>query len=438
VTKRSFMELQLPRGMHDTPPEDKILRDEVIEIIKTAFEAYGFNPLETPIVERFEVLAAKYAGGSEILKETFKLTDQGERELGLRYDLTVPLARYIGMHPTIKRPFKRYHIGTVYRDGPIKLGRVREFYQCDADTIGVRSMLADAECLNIAITVFSKLGFDFELQVNNRKILNDLLTKVGLTGETAYEALISLDKLDKIGEDGVRNEMIEKKIPLETSTQILQLIQVEGERESQIEAIAKHIPESTGLKELRELYLYLDQPDRVVFTPRMVRGQAYYTGTIFEFYVKNAVSGITNAFGSGGRWDDLISSFLGSKDSYPAVGVSFGLEPILQELKARRSETGLAKCVTKIYVIPFKSIVSEGRKIAQQLRQAGINTDMDLAGKGISDNLKYANAYAIPYVLIVGPDELAQGKVKLRDMKSGQEELLSVFDVIRTYAIQHK
>lgn len=424
------MELQLPRGMHDTPPEEKILRDEVIGIIRTVFEAYGFNPLETPIVERFEVLAAKYAGGSEILKETFKLTDQGERELGLRYDLTVPLARYIGMNPTIKRPFKRYHIGTVYRDGPIKLGRVREFYQCDADTIGVRSMLADAECLNIATAVFSKLGFDAELQVNNRKILNELLASVGLTGEAAFETLISLDKLDKIGEDSVRKELTEKKISLDACNQILRIIQTDGTSEARLEAMGQHIPNSTGLQELRELYTYLDAPERVIFTPRMVRGQAYYTGTIFEFYVKNATSKIASAFGSGGRWDDLISSFLGSKDSYPAVGLSFGLEPIVQELKARRAETGLSKCVTKVYVIPFKSIIREGRKIAQELRQAGIPTDMDLAGKGISDNLKYANAYAIPYVLIVGPDELAQGKVKLRDMKSGQEEFLNIEEII--------
>ncbi|MBI1743422.1 histidine--tRNA ligase [Candidatus Acetothermia bacterium] len=424
------MELQLPRGMSDTPPEEKILRDELIGLIRKTFEAYGFNPLETPIVERWEILAAKYAGGSELLKETFKLTDQGQRDLGLRYDLTVPLARYIGMNPTIKRPFKRYQIGTVYRDGPVKLGRTREFYQCDADTVGVRSMLADAECLNIAADVFSKLGFDYELQVNNRKILNDLLAKVGLTGDAAFEALISLDKLDKLGQDGVRKELMEKKIASEAIDQALELIQVGGNSEERMKAIAMRIPESEGLRELRELYAYVDAPERVIFTPRMVRGQAYYTGTIFESYVRD--SKINSAFGSGGRWDNMIGTFLGSKEQYPAVGFSFGLEPILQELKMRRAESaeGLPKCVTQVYVIPFKAIVKEGRQIAQQLRRAGINTDMDLAGKGISDNLKYANAYSIPYVLIVGPDELVQSKVKLRDMRSGQEEMLSVEDVI--------
>ena len=424
------MELQLPRGMSDTPPEEKILRDELIGLIRKTFEAYGFNPLETPVVERFEVLAAKYAGGSEVLKETFKLTDQGGRALGLRYELTVSLARYIGMNPTIKRPFKRYQIGTVYRDGPIKRGRMREFYQCDVDTVGARSMLADAECLNLTADVFSELGFNYTIQVNNRKILNDLLLKVGLVDEAAGEALVSIDKLAKIGRDGVRQEMIDKKIAPELADRVLGLIQAEGDQQARFAAIEAHIPDSEGLKELRELFSYLDDPERVIFTPWLARGQAYYTGTVFEVYVLD--SQITGSFAAGGRWDDMIGKFLETAERYPAVGISFGLESILEELKDRRSQSaeGLRKSIARVYVIPFKTIIHEGRQIAQQLRRAGINTDMDLAGRGISDNLKYANAYSIPYVLIVGPDELSQSKVKLRDMKSGQEEMLSVEDVI--------
>jgi histidyl-tRNA synthetase len=206
------MELQLPRGMRDFPPEEKILRDEVISVLKGIFELYGFSPLETPVVERWEVLSAKYSGGEEILKETFKLTDQGGRQLGLRYDLTVPLARFVGMNPTIKRPFKRYQIGTVYRDGPIKKGRTREFYQCDADIVGSSSPLADAECVQLALDVFEKLGIDVEVKINNRKVLYELAQAAEIPEELTEAAILSLDKLEKIGPDGVLREMIERGI----------------------------------------------------------------------------------------------------------------------------------------------------------------------------------------------------------------------------------
>jgi histidyl-tRNA synthetase len=426
------MELQLPRGMRDVPPAEKILQADVIALLRQIFEAYGFSPLETPLVERFEILAAKYAGGDEILKETFKLTDQGGRALGLRYDLTVPLARYIGMNPTLKRPFKRYQIGTAYRDGPIKKGRAREFYQCDVDTVGTRSMLADAECVNVAGDVFAKLGLDYEIHINNRKILNDLLKKAGLTGEATSDAMIALDKLSKLGRDGVCQEMIEKEIAPEAAGRALDLIQAEGDTLARLRAIEARVPASEGIVELRELFSYLDELSRIVFVPWLARGQAYYTGTIFEVYVRTSQSQITGSLAAGGRWDKLISTFLESKEEYPAVGISFGLEPILEELQARRSPSaeGVRRTVTKVYLIPIKTVVPAGRKIAQQLRRAGINTDMDLVGKGISDNLKYANAYGIPYVLIVGPDELSQGKVRLRDMRSGAEELLRVAAVI--------
>ncbi len=422
------MELQLPRGMRDFPPEEKILRDEVIALLKEIFETYGFSPLETPIVERWEILSAKYAGGTELLKETFKLTDQGGRALGLRYELTVSLARFIGMNPTIKRPFKRYQIGTIYRDGPIKKGRYREFYQCDVDTVGTSSMLADAECLNLAAEVFQKLGFDYEIRVNNRKLLQEILADI--PSDLASNVLIALDKLDKVGPVEARREMTERGLSVEQASQILKLVQVDGDNQTRLAIMAECVPNSQGLKELREVFSLLDVPQRVVFLPSLARGQAYYTGTIFEVYVKD--SEITGSFAAGGRWDEMIGQFLGTNERYPAVGISFGLEPIIEEIKTRQqqSEQSPRKTVTQVYLIPFKTVIAEGRKICQQLRQAGIKTDMDLAGRGISDNLKYANTYNIPFVVIVGPDELAQNRIKLRDMRSGAEELLSVAEAI--------
>ena len=169
------MNLQLPKGTRDFSPEEKIVRDKIVAALKEVFELYGYAPLDTPILERFDILASKYAGGDEILKETFKLKDQGERELGLRYDLTVPLARYVGMNPTIKMPFKRYQIGEVFRDGPVASARYRQFLQCDVDAVGSSSMAIDAEIIALVYAAFRKFNFEIVIKVNNRKLLNDIL-----------------------------------------------------------------------------------------------------------------------------------------------------------------------------------------------------------------------------------------------------------------------
>jgi histidyl-tRNA synthetase len=418
------MELQLPRGMRDFPPEEKILRDEVISVLKGIFELYGFSPLETPVVERWEVLSAKYSGGEEILKETFKLTDQGGRQLGLRYDLTVPLARFVGMNPTIKRPFKRYQIGTVYRDGPIKKGRTREFYQCDADIVGSSSPLADAECVQLALDVFEKLGIDVEVKINNRKVLYELAQAAEIPEELTEAAILSLDKLEKTGPDEVLREMIERGIARVSAERFLSGAQ---DREA--------LKKGEGYRELEPVLSALQDP-RVVWTPSLARGLSYYTGTIYEVYAKN--SSVTGSLAAGGRYDNMIGQFLGGSEKIPAVGISFGLEPILEVLKEKHSERIVRKTVTQVYVIPFKTLLAEGRAICQQLRRAGIKTDMDFSAKGISDGLKYANAYEIPFVVIVGPDEVAAGKVKLRDMRSGEEKLLTVDEVPHQIKSQEK
>ncbi len=410
------MELQLPRGMRDFPPEEKILRDEVIALLKESFELYGFSPLETPVVERWEVLSAKYSGGEEILKETFKLKDQGDRDLGLRYDLTVPLARFVGMNPTIKRPFKRYQIGTVYRDGPIKKGRTREFYQCDVDIIGSRSPLADAECVQLALDVFERLSIDVVVKINNRKVLYEMARAAQVPPELTEAAILSVDKWEKIGTDEVIHEMVAKGIDEETAKRFLAFAR-------DPEALKRGV----GYPELEPVLQYLQDP-RVVWTPELARGLSYYTGTIYEVYAEKSL--VTGSLAAGGRYDNMIGQFLGGSEQIPAVGISFGLEPILEVLREQRGETPLRKTVTQVYVIPFKSVIAEGRAVCQQLRRAGVKTDMELAGRGITDGLRYANTYGTPFVVIVGPDEIAEGKVKLRDMRSGTEELLTVEEAV--------
>ena len=202
--------IQTAKGVKDVNVEEKIQINKIIKIITETCEKYGFNPLQTTTLERYETLAAKYAGGAEILKETFKLKDQGKRNLGLRYDLTVPLARYIAMNPNLKMPFKRYELGQVFRDGPIKTGRYREFTQLDADTIGSSNMLADAELLAIASEVFSRLNLKFIIRINNRKILDEILDYYNIQKDKRENMILSIDKLDKIKVSGVKKELQDK------------------------------------------------------------------------------------------------------------------------------------------------------------------------------------------------------------------------------------
>lgn len=418
------VKLQLPRGMRDYPPEERILREEIVSFLKSVFERYGFNPLETPVVERWEVLAAKYGGGEEILKETFRLRDQGGRELGLRYEMTTSLARFVGMNPTRKRPLKLYQIGPVFRDGPIKRGRLRQFWQCDVDTIGTKSLLADAELLNLTFDFFKELKLEVEIKVNNRKLLRDLIEPLVPAGRDSISVILSLDKLEKVGAEGVAAELQAKGLKEEEIVRLFELAEVEGSNEERI-ATLRQMTESEGLQEIEELYRYLDRPDRVIFTPSLARGLAYYTGTVFEVYPRSSES--ASSLAAGGRYDDLIGQFIGTAGEIPAVGISFGLEPIMEAVETSKVQGRKSK--VEIFVIPIGT-VAESREVAQQLRRAGIRTDMDLLGRGVSANLGFANAYEIPYVLLVGPDELAQGKVKLRDMESGEERLLTVEEVI--------
>ena len=418
------MELQLPRGMRDFAPAEKLLRDTVIAKLKATFERYGFNPLETPIVERWEVLCAKYGGGEEILKETFRLKDQGERDLGLRYDLTTPLARFVGMNPTIKKPFKRYQIGTVYRDGPLKKGRTREFYQCDVDTVGATSMLADAECILLALDVFEQIGLDVEVRVNNRKLLVDL-ARTFLDAEDPQQALdfiLSIDKLEKIGTEGVVKELRDKGFKQDLE-QVFALLITQGDNATKFNRLKEAVKGDSGWSsELAEVLDYAGQDRRVRFLPSLARGLGYYTGTIFEVFI--ADGSFDGSLAAGGRYDKLIGDFLDSKEQFPAVGISFGLEPIIELLKDRRPLDQQPQSVTKVYVVPIQT-TKESLELVKKLRSAGIASDMDLIGRGPSANFKYANAYGIPYVIVVGPDELAAGVVTLKDMQSGQEEKLS-------------
>src|SRR3989344_4040684 len=419
------MELQLPKGTRDFSPEEKILRDRVVNTLKEVFELYGYAPLETPILERFDVLASKYAGGSEILKETFRLKDQGDRELGLRYDLTVPMCRYIAMNPTMKMPFKRYQIGEVFRDGPVASARYRQFTQCDVDVIGSSSMATDAEIVSLIFIAFSKLDLEVNVKINSRKLLNDILDYCGVEKEKQEAIILSIDKLDKFGADVVKNELKQQRLEEKKISTVLSLIAINGSNEEKTSQLKKFLKDSEGLKEIEEVISYLKGINlEADFDVSLARGLSYYTGTVFEAILKN--SSIKSSVVGGGRYDRMIGNFLG-KEGYPAVGISFGVDRIYDALMEK--EQMMKKTNTKIYIIPIKTI-SESIKIAMQLRDAGIKTDIDLNDKGPSRNLEYANSLGIPYVLFVGKKELQENKLKLRDMESGKEEMVDIKNII--------
>ncbi len=418
------MKLQLPKGTRDFNPEEMIMRNKIVDTLKSTFELYGYPPLETPTSERYDILASKYAGGAEILKETFKLKDQGNRDLGLRYDLTVPLARFVGSNPNLKLPFKRYQIGKVFRDGPVESARYRQFTQCDVDIIGCKEMTAEAELVSLTDLVFKKLSFDFTIKINNRKLLNDILKYCKVDKSKIEETILSIDKLEKFGLESVKKELKEKKINEKTTNQILKTISIKGSNNEKIKKLKKIIKNSESLDEIERLLNSLKSLNiDVEFDASLARGLSYYTETVIEVFLKN--SKVKSAVCAGGRYDKMIGDFLGRGD-YPAVGISFGLDRIYDAYLEKNKEE--KKTVTQVYIIPINTF-DESMKIAEELRREGVNVDIDLAGKGPSKNLKYANSLNIPYVLFIGEEELKQGKVKLKNMKTGEEKLLTAAEI---------
>jgi len=411
------MKLQRAKGTQDFLPEQKIVRQYIIDTLREVFELYGYSQLETPVLERYETLSSKYAGGSEILKEIFTLKDQGNRELALRYDLTVPFSRVIAMNPQLKMPFKRYQIGQVFRDGPISTGRVREFWQCDVDIVGIKKMTADAEILSLADMVYKKLGLKVKIKVNNRKVLNSILKEADIT-ENPEDIILTIDKLYKIGIKGVKEELKSKKLNDKQINKIINLISIKGSNQQKLKELSK-LENKEGLEEIKELLSYLKEfKTKVGFDITLARGLSYYTGTIFEVVLNKDLS---LSLGGGGRYDDMISKFMDSKQEYPAVGISFGLDRIYNLLVNKN----IKKTNTKIFIIPIQTL-KESLSIAQKLRENNINTDIDLNNKGISKNLDYANKLNIPYVLFIGENELKKKKLKLKDMNSGKERFLTI------------
>ena len=424
-----FIRPRVPRGMRDILPEQMIRRQYVIDVIRDVFEEFGFEPLQTPALELSEVLTGKYGPDAE------KLIYQaghvgGKEDISLRYDLSVPLCRVVAMHPQLPKPFKRYQIDPVWRAERPQKGRYRQFFQCDADTVGTESMLADAENVNLVYQVLTRLGFkQFEVNINNRKLITGIGQFAGVPEEQLGGLYRSIDKLDKIGLAGVRDELAENQIPEPVIEKLLDLLQIEGDPATVLNSLNEQLGDSEvareGIAELEALNGYLvtfgvpDECYRVNVS--MVRGLEYYTGPIYETVVEEPKIG---SITGGGRYDELIGSF--SKQGYPATGTSFGIERIIDVMEEfDMFPTTVGKTVTQVLVTVFDAeLAQESLKVATLLRQTGIRTEVYSRPTRLSTQIKYADTKGIPYAVILGSDELEAGTVAIRNLASREQQTI--------------
>ena len=391
--------------MRDFLPEQMKKKQFIEDKIRRVFEKYGYEPLQSPVVEDFDLLAAKGSGGEAIKEEIYYFKDKGDRELGLRYDMTVPLARIVASNPSLPRPFKRYVIGQVYRYDRPQAKRYREFTQADWDIIGVKSVLADFEVIQVAIDLMRSLGFEFTVKVNNRIVLEELAIKMGVKEEQIKEAFKSIDKLDKISEKGVRDEFKSKGI----DDSVLEQIFVNS-----FDEVKARIGETESLKELEQLLELAKDNDynEVKFELSLARGLEYYTGVVFEISINDGPS-----VAGGGRYDKLIGLY-GGQDS-PAVGCSFGVDRLFDNLEKEL----VMGPNTDVFIIPMSdNAFSFSTKLSRKLRETGISVELDLMGRNVKKNFEYVNKKGISFVIVIGENEVKSGKFKIKSMGTREEK----------------
>ena len=428
---------QPPRGTRDFLPEEMIRLEFVINVLKKIFEKYGFESFETPAFENFELLAAKGGGGDAIKDQIYYFKDKSDRELGLRFDLTVPLARVVANNPQLPKPFKRYCIGRVWRYEEIRKDRFREFWQCDVDTIGSNSMEADAEILAIVVEALEELGFKkFCVKLNNRKILSGLIELIKVPEEKKYGVFRAIDKIIKFGEDIVKKELENAGLTQEQIDKLLKLIKIEGSPEKVLKDGEKLLKDTKiGLDGLNELKGIVDSSKSYGFTDKIVidfslaRGLDYYTGPIFE--VMDTSGKNIGSLAGGGRYDKLIELFGGRPT--PATGLSLGIERIIEVMKEEKI-FDLPKTKVKVFVANVNDDVKgEAIKIANKLRKDGISCLVDLMNRNLTKQLEYADSLDIPYVVIVGPEELKRKVVKVKDMKKKKESEVKIEELSKIF-----
>lgn len=422
------MDYQNVRGTVDFLPEDEAIRRDIRKTLEDTFQLYGCQPLETPILNYTELLTSKYGGGAEIIEEMYTLTDRGERDLALRYDLTMPFAKVVAMNRSLRMPFKRYEIGKVFRDGPIKMGRFREFTQCDVDIVGVESQIAEAELLMMALDAFEKIGVDVTIQYNNRKLLTGMLAIFGTAEEKINRAVLTIDKLEKVGVQAVIEELKEQHISDTTLTLLKDFLT--NKNNVKLDFYSSYAMQNEqvneGLQELNELTTYLnflDIQNGCLFNPLLARGLDIYTGSIYEMFLTDG--SITSSIGSGGRYDNAIGGLIGTDETFSTVGISFGLDVIFTALQMTEQKKN---AFVDYYIIPLGT-EKESLFVAKALREKGYRVEVEMGIKRLRRALHRANQENIPKVIIIGEDEVANNTYNIRNMETGEEE-------VRTFTFQ--
>ena len=406
------------KGTMDFLPEEQIIRNNINNTLKNTFEEYGYLPIETPILCYYDMLSGKYDEANDILKEIYKLKDQGNRELGLRYDLTVPFAKFIALNKNkVSFPFKRYEINKVFRDGPVKVGRDREFTQCDVDVVGIEGQAIEAELLSLYVSAFQKLGIDLIIKYNSRNLMTGLIKECNIPDSLTNSVITIIDKINKISEKEFQEELSKLNINEQQIKELKRYFQqslsdLRNElQETENETLKKGIEELT---ELEKFLKGLNIDAYCIFDPSLARGQDYYTGNVFEVYEKNGK--ITGSIGGGGRYDNMITDFINDKESYPAVGISFGLTSIFELLKDKALNNNLYD----LYIIPMDTEI-ESLILANKLRNKGIKVIVEMNHKKIKKAYSWANKNNIPYVTVIGDDEIKNQSIKIKDMNNSKE-----------------
>lgn len=418
---------QVLKGFRDYLPEHMLLRLQVMGIIRDVFEKHGFEPLDTPALEYMEILTGK-AGENEKLMYHFE--DQGGRGIGLRYDLTVPLARVVAMHQNdLVLPFKRYHMAPVWRAEKPQRGRFREFWQCDADIAGQSSSLADAEAISVLTDALHAIGLGRAVVViNHRKLLEALAEMSGVSSDRSPAIFRSIDKLDKIGREGVFADLSKNGVSDDAANRILDIVTTQGSNDELLDfaaaQLADHPNGVIAVQELRDLVNYIE----LLGVPKhaykidlaLARGIDYYTGPVYEAVVEEPKVG---SVAGGGRYDGLVGTFLGR--DIPATGISLGIERILEVIQ-EFDLLPARKSVADAFMVYRAETLADAAAISRELREAGIHIDQSvLTNKGIGDQLKYADRRGIPFAIILGPDELERDEVSVKNLASGEQHTIS-------------
>ncbi len=440
----------IPRGMRDFGSNEMIRRNYIFDTIRSVFKLYGYLPIETPSMENLSTLMGKY--GDEGDKLLFKVLNSGNfiekaseeslkeykklttiiAEKGLRYDLTVPFARYIVMNRNeLTFPFKRYQIQPVWRADKPQKGRYREFYQCDVDVIGSNSLLNEAELVKVSDTVFSKLGLNVIVKINNRKILAGIAEIMGHPDKIT-DITVAIDKLDKIGIDKVNTELLEKGLSEKAVEQLQPILKMSGSNTEKIQIISKLLKDSgigmKGIAEIQILFDFLKKQEiksdyEIDLT--LARGLSYYTGAIFEIKAKDAQMG---SICGGGRYDDLTGIF-GMPDM-SGVGISFGADRIYDVMMELRLFPDEVQTATKVLFVNFgENEADYCIEIASTLREKSISTEVYPDAVKIKKQFSYADAKKIPFVIIAGEEEIKNNTVKIKDMHTGNETILPSQDL---------